>query len=288
MKLKLSLKNTGNPALLLSIIFSIIISLSGCSTEIKPTYKEEDIPRIVQEICKKEYSLDVITERAPSTLWIYAPLSKILHKEYGTKPDKFFDDEIMDKLRNILNTIGRVVISSDVTPEFFALLASDITIGLDYTIIGNVLDIKKSYAGVIPWTEANRRYVMKFTITPEAIGDSSGIHLLAYEIKLRDFLAQQIAQRIAARFRDEGLDKYFKGEKSEGRFEDETFIFEYSISRIAQTDKNINILKEILDIIAYCLKSYEFTDFSKVEITDLIAQSKLILTKGEILARPTD
>jgi hypothetical protein len=288
MRLKPSLKNTENPALLFSIIFSIIIFLSGCSAEIKPTYKEEDIPRIVQEICKKEYGLDVITKRAPSTLWIYAPVSKILHKEYGIKPDKLFDDEMSDKLRNILTTVGRVVISSDNAPEFFALLASDTKLGLDYTIIGNILDIKKSYAGFIPWTEANRRYVMKFKASPEAIGDSTGVHFLAYDIKLQDFLGEQIAQRIAVRFREEGLDKYFKVEKSEGKFNNGTFTFAYQINQIAEPHKKINILKEILNTVTYCLKTYEFTDFSGVELHNLATQEKLILNKEGVLERPMD
>ena len=237
------------------------------------------------EIAKKnnkEYNLEVITERTNNTLWIYAPLSKILHKDYGIKEDKIFDEEMTDKLRNILTTMGRVLVSSDRTPEFFALLASDINLGLDYTIIGNVMDIKKSYAGFIPWPEVNRRYVMKFEVDPEAIQDTTGKHLKAYDIRLEDFLAEQIAQRITVQFQEESLKKYFKLEKSQGRFSNDRFIFEYLIKEILKPVKKINTLQEILDVISYCIRTYEFDKFAFVEIKDLLSGDKLILNKEEV------
>lgn len=283
MRSKPSLKSLTRTALLFNLFLSL--TLYGCQGQIESTYKEEDIPYLVKKICKDEYNLDVSTERTSTTLWIYAPLDKILHEEYGIKEDKIFDEEITDKLRNILNTIGRVLISSDNTPEFFALVTSDINIGLDYTIIGNVLDIKKSYAGFIPWTEANRRYVIKFKIAPQAIDDTTGTHLKAYDIRLPGFLAEQIAQRIAVEFQQEGLKKYFKIEKSEGLVSNDTLIFEYAIKQIAEPDKIIDIKKEILDIITYCIKTYDFKDFSMVEINDLTRQDKLLVSRVAIWER---
>mgnify|MGYP001584891944 FL=1 len=273
-------------ALLFSLL--ICISFSGCQNPTESTYKEEDIPYLVKKICKEEYGLDVTTKRTDTTLWIYAPLTKILDKEYGIKEGKMFDSEMMDKLRNILTTIGRVLISSDNTPEFYALLASDINLGIDYTLIGSVLDTKKSYANFIPWTEANRRYIIRLALAPQAIGDSSGEHLNAYDVKLPDFLAEQIGQRIGARFQEEEWKKYFKVDKSEGRFANNTLIVEYSISEIAKPNKEIDIREEMLNIIAYCLKSYEFKDFSGIELSDLAKQDKLILGSQAILARPTE
>jgi hypothetical protein len=270
-----------------SIIF--LCSLS-CQGKIEPTYKEKDIPSIVKKICKDEYGLDVTTQRTHNTLWIYAAVEKILHKDYGVKKDKIFDEELVDKLRNILNTVGRVLISSDNTPDFFALVASDVKIGLDYTIIGNVLDIKKSYAGFIPWTEANRRYVLKFQIAPSAIGDYEGWHLKAYDIKLPDFLAEQIAQRIGLSLQEENLKNYFQVEKSEGKFSDGIFTFEYAIKQIAQSEKEkeIDIEKTALNTIAYCLKTYEFKDFSGVTVKNLISGNTLELNQAAILTKPTD
>jgi len=287
MKLKPSLKNSANPALPFSFIISVSISLFlyGCLGPVEPAYKEKDTPYMVKKICKDEYNLDVTTKRTYTTLWIYAPLTKFLHKEYGKKEDKIFDEEMLDNLRNILTTIGRVVINSDNPPEFFALLASDINLGLDYTIIGNALDIKKSYAGFIPWIEANRRYVIGFKLAPEAIQDTTGTHLDAYDIKLPDFLAEQISQRIGVQFREEGWKKYFEVDESNGRFSNGTFIFEYSIKQTSRPPKEINLQEEILNTIAYCIKTYEFKDFTTLELKDLLTQHELILSQAAIWER---
>lgn len=301
MKSKLSLRNSIKPALLFSLFISIF--LYGCQSNIEPTYKENDIPSLVQKICKDEYNLDVTTQRTPTTLWIYAPLEKILHKDFGTEADKIFDEEISDKLRNILTAIGRVLISSDNTPEFFSLVTSDIKIGLDYIIICNVLDIKKTYAGFTPWTESNKRYVLKFTANPEAIGDIEGKHLKIYNITLPDFLADQITQRINIYFQNETQGKYFKIEKLNGRFdssnlmaekssnntEEGNFIFDYSINQISKPAQEINTAKEILKIISYCVKTYEFNDFAAVELNDLSdTKNNITLNKKAILAIPAD
>jgi hypothetical protein len=284
MKLKLSLRNLVKPALLFNLLICII--LAGCKCQIEPTYKEENLTSLVKQICKDEYNLNVITERTATTLWVYAPLARILHKDYGKKEDKIFDEEMVDKLRNILNTIGRVLVSSNHTPEFFVLVASDINIGLDYTLIANALDIKKAYAGFIPFTETQKRYVIKFRLAPEAIQDTTGRHVRIYDMRLADFLSQQIAQRIIGQFQGEGLNKYFKVEKSDGIFNNGTFIFAYSIQQILKPEKNINVMREILNTITYCIKTYEFQDFSSLEIIDLVTQDKLVLSRQEIWARP--
>ncbi|MDD5432951.1 MAG: hypothetical protein PHO70_08240 [Candidatus Omnitrophica bacterium] len=284
-RLKRYLKNLVKPALLFSAI-SFLLILGCFDSNIQPTYKEEDIPYLVKKICKDEYSLDVTATRTPTTLWIYAPLDKLLHKDYGVKEDKFFDDEITEKLRNIITTTGRVLISSDNAPEFYAILASDIQSGIDYTMIGNVMDIKKSYAGTIPMMEANRRYVVDFKAAPEAIGDLTGNHLKGRNITLPVFLAEQIAQRISFRFQDEWLKDYFKVESSTGKFGKYTFKIEYEITQIKKPPKKIIIKNEVLDIIAYCLKTYDFKDFSMVEVTDLATKERSDLSKAVILARP--
>lgn len=285
MKLKRFLWNLAKHGLLFSLLV-LLLSIYGCSEKIEPSYKESQIPELVQKICKEEYNLEVTTKRNGSTVWIYAPIQKVLHSDFGVKEDKIFSEELSEKLRNIITTIGRVLISSDNAAEFFALTISDINIGLDYTIIGSSLDMKKAYAGFLPWTESNRRFVVSLNMNPNAINDTQGTHLKTFDITLKDFLANQIAQRIASEFSAEDNNKYFKVEKSEGMFAQGEFIFNYSIKKLAKKHKvEINIRERILDIIAYCLKSYEFKDFYSVELNDLNTNGKTYLNKKTILAR---
>jgi len=277
MKLKRSLRNTAKIVLHFSLL---LFFLTSCSLSYEPTYKQEDIPHQIEKICQEEYNFKVITKSSSNTLWIYAPLPRIIHKDFGIDKEKFLDEEVIDKLRNIIITVGRVFLSAENPPEFYGLVASDINIGIDYTLIGNTLDIKKSYAGFIPWNEANRRYVIKVELNPNALGDQNGKHLNPYDIKMEDFLAQQISQRIAMRFQDEELKKYFQIEKINGNFSEDTFSFEYAIKRLA--DSKIKIEDEIIKIISYVLNSYEFDRFLMVEIKDLNSQNKIVFSKAKI------
>lgn len=286
MKSKLFLKNSVKSALLLLVSLTFLFFLSACSGRFEPTYKEKDIPDIVKRICKNEYGLDVTTIRTNTTLWIYAPLDKILHKEYGIKENKIFDDEMAKKLRNILTTIGRVLLSADKTPDFFTLVTSDIQQGYDYVMIGYVLDIKKSSIEFIPWAEANRRYVIGFNKVPEAVGDTTGSHIKPFDITLSAFLAQQIAQRIAKEFTRDDLKSYFKVDKSDGLFYDGEFIFEFNIQQIAKPKKKIDVLDEAAKIAGYCLKTYSFNDFQNVVFKNLADQSSAAFNKKALLSKP--
>ncbi len=284
-----STRSSRNSARAALLCCSLILSLAGgCDLDVSSTYEEATIPHLVKQICKDEYNLDVSVLRTPTTLWIYAPVTKILHKDYGVKEDKILDDELVEKLRNILTTAGRVLLSADKAPEFFAVAASDTTIGLDYMIIGNVADIRKSHNGAIPWTEANRRYVLRFKLAPDAVGDTTGAHLHAYDIRLPDFLAEQIAQRIGALFQGESLKSYFKVEKSDGIFVKGLFFFVYTIRQTAPPPEPIDITAEVTNLAAYCIQSYEFRDFSGIVFSDLANRDRSELTNEALWAhRPS-
>lgn len=280
MKLRLYLKSLANPVLYFSpLIISIFIL--GCASEIEPTYKEEELFYQIKKILKDEYKLDVITKQTDNALWVYAPLSRLINKDYAKDKTKLLDEGMIDNLRNILITVGRVILSADKSPEFYCLVASDITeIGVDYTLIGYTLDIKKSYAGLIPWTETNRRYVIHIELNPQALSDTVGRHVWVYNITLEDFLARQIAQRISGRFQDDELKNYFQVESATGRFNVGTFYFEYAIKEILP--KDIDIKEEMLKIISYVIQTYEFEDFSMVELKDSTNQDTRVLSKARI------
>lgn len=281
-KSKRSLKNTANPAFHSLILFILTFFIFGCAAELAPSYKESDIPYHIKKICKNEYGLDVVTKASNNSLWIYAPLQRIIHKDFPKDKNKLLDDAMVEKLRNIIITVGRVFLSADKAPEFYCLVASDVTeIGIDYTLIGYVLDIKKTNDGYIPWNEANRRYVVKIEINPEALNDNQGEHIKPYDIQLGDFLAEQISQRSGAYFQEATMKKLFKIEKLSGRYSDETFFFDYTLQSLAKSE--FKVKDKLREIITYVLKSYEFKNFLMVEIKDMLSENKLVLSKATIL-----
>lgn len=218
-------------------------------------------------------------QRVGETLWVYIPLPRLLHEKFMVDEDKLFVEEVKEKLINILTSISRVILSADRTPQFYCLFASDIELGIDYGLIGYVQDLKQSSAGFIPYTEANRRYVIKFNTAPEAIGDKSGAHLELHDIKFTDFLSMQIAQRIGAKFQEEKLRPYFKVEAVEGKYQNGVFGFSYKIIEVALPQEPVDIQEEILKIITYCLRTYEFGNFSKLSLVDLATGRRTELGK---------
>jgi hypothetical protein len=259
------------------LIFSVIscgLLLIGCfPDEITPSYKEADIPVNIKKICLEEFKFNVVPIRVGNTLWVYAPQPRLLHAEFGKNPEKIFDEELLDKARNILSSISRVLLSSDKAPEFFVLVLSDINLGLDYSLTVSISDIKKSAAGGIPWNEANKRYVIGFEQVPEAQGDVRGEHLKVYDLKMPEFLSRQIVQRVRMLFQEEPLKKYFSLKEINAGFRGSVFSLEYSMEKKAGPKENPDIPREILYRIAYCFKTYDFKDFSRVEIRDLGSKS---------------
>lgn len=270
---------------LLSLSFCIFL-LTGCfSSDFQPSYKEADIPANIKKICQEEYKLNVVPLRAGNTLWVYVPLDRLLHVEFSKNPDKVFDEEMQEKIRNIFSSISRVLLSSDKAPEFFVLDFADINLGLDYSLTVNLMDLKKSAAGGIHWSEVNKRYVFDFGQSKAAINDTSGKHLKIYDIKLPEFLIRQIAQRVRMIFQEEPIKKYFSLKGINSGFQDNKFIFGYTADQILEPQEKINITRKILEIITYCFQTYEFKDFSQVVIKDILRDQSSIYEKQNIWAR---
>jgi len=285
---KPSLRNSAKRGLLCLSSFLLFAFVSGgCDffpAETKPTYTEQDIPAAIQKICKEEYGIDVTISRSANTLWIYTPISRILHSEFGKNPDKIFDDVMQEKARNVLTATSRVLLSAEKTPECFVMVVSDVVEGLDYTITANCLDIKKSYAGAIPWPEANRRFVIGLSANEKAVGDKTGAHVKPYGIKTVDFLAAQIAQRIRYRFAEEDLKKQVTLAGVSAQYSGDTFFISYALTVLPKAQKTVDFSAEMLRIAAYCLKTYDFKDFASLELVDLDKKKMKNYTREEILS----
>ncbi len=266
------------------IVAAAVLSAGCFSSDFSPTYKESDIPDTVKKICLEEYQLKVVPMRIGNTLWVYAPQPRLLHEEIGKDSSKFFDENIQERQRNIMTSISRVLVSSDKAPEFFVLAISDINIGLDYSLTANLTDLKKSFVGGLDMMEWNRRIVFNLEINPKAIGDNTGEHLKMYDVKMSDFLSRQITQRIMMLFQEERLKKYFSLKGANAGFKDSVLTLEYSLVQISEPKEKLNIQKDIRYTIAYCFKTYEFKDFSRVEIKDLLGQSSAVYQQKDIWA----
>lgn len=262
-RLRQSLPNTVRANICKIIILSLF--LPSCKP-IQPTYKERDIQEAIKNICQKEYDFSVKTFWIGKTIWVYLPLERLLNEKIQ------WDEETLERINSVSLTVSRVLLSSDKPPDFYCIIASDTAqFGADYTIYGWVPDIVQYQLEFISRDDFLNRIVRKAEINPKALEDEEGKHLKIFDLKLAQFLAEQIAQRIGIKFSEEELEV----NESKGTFTDDTFKFEYDISE----EKGIDLKREILKIISYVIRNYDFKDFLLVEIQDLRTKDRTVLSR---------
>jgi hypothetical protein len=296
MKSKPSLKSLAKRGLL--NFYIIILSLIfGCSSPVTPSYLKEDIQKAIQDICRSEYQMEIKTKLVGQTLWLYLPLEDIFTKL--EKPEKYLErfsimrnsDELKEdslkveylikaipeqekyqeyeynkgvpeKINNVWKVLRRVLFSMEKSnkaePHFFCLVVADIKNGFEIKELFYYLDLKKVSYEFISWTEYHHRTIQDTLMLPQIIGDKEGAHLDYKDITLGDFVLAQIQHRIKLKFQK------------------------------PEVDKNADIDKEILKIVVYTLKTYEFKDFSQVELNNLVTNSKTVLNQAALWARPME
>ena len=294
MKLKRSSKNLVKVGLKL---IPLILFLSACSSSVTPSFLQEDITQAINDICKKEYQLDLVTKLVGQTLWVYMPLEDIVTKppkpekyierflvedkqnslsagvlkvSYAIKPiaekevqqEMSLDKKVNEKIFNVLQVIRRVLFSTDNAkknnPLFFCIVTADIKNGFQIKQVFYLLDLKKLSYGFISQTEYQHRIVQDTLVSALIIGDSQGTHLDYQNITLEDFIAGQIQNRIRIKFQK------------------------------PEVEKNVDIDKEVLKIVSYTVNTYNFRNFSLLEMINLLTAKKTTLNHAAILAGSKD
>ena len=294
MKLKRSSKSLAKAGLK---ILPFILFLSACNSSVAPSFLKENITQAVDELCKKEYKLDLTTKLVGQTLWVYLPLEDILIKppkpekyierflvedkknslaegilqvSYAIKPvaekeiqqEMALDKNVNEKIFNVLQVIRRVLFSTDHSeinsPLFFCIVTADIKNGFEIKQIFYLSDLKKLSYGFISQTEYQHRIIQDTSVSALIIGDSQGTHLDYQNITLDDFITGQIQNRIKIKFQK------------------------------PEVEKNADINKEVLKIVTYTVNAYNFRNFSLLEMVDLLNARKITLNRAAVLGGSKD
>lgn len=293
------LKSSAKCGLLLNILV-IAFLFSGCSSSTAPTYLKENIPQAIQNICKEEYKFDIRAKLVGETLWLYLPVEDMftaldkkdkadkyldrfnieenkntlekgeLKLEYNIKeiPEKEkyqeynYNKKVAEQINNVIMVLRRVVLSLDRSkkdePKFYCLVVADIKNGFQMQEIMYYADLRKVSYGFISIGEYQHRTTQDLVIEPKAIGDKEGFYLDYRNLSLADFILAQIGQRIKLKFSK------------------------------PEVEKNADIDKEIIKIVAYTIKIYGFKDFQTLELNNLATGKKTSFNTAAIWARPTE
>ena len=244
------------------IAILIALLLPGCLS-IEPTYNKEKIVEAITALCKSEYSVEPRVWLLGESVWIYLPLSRLITKSLD------WDKENTEKINKVMIGTSRVLLSMKPRPQFLVFIASDTQeYGLDYVSISWIPDIVKYQLQLISRDEFGRRHVTKIKENLAAIADLNGDHIDKKEIKLPDFLAAQIGQRINNKFTlDAKIKDCFEVKDVYGIFQEDTFEIHADIKQTKPLPQGtINIQEEMNKIIAYVIREYDFKDFLLVKI----------------------
>ena len=175
-------------------------------------------------------------------------LGRSYSKEYGY--GNTFSQEYQNKQRDILTAIQRVYTETetsaqqqpaqDKVPDFFVMVAADITNGIETQIIINFQDLKRVLTDAYFQEEYVKRAIMDYpTGNKDIIGDEDGKHLHVYDMTWGEFLSKQIVHRIRTKY-------------------------ERSAFPPVDEDK-IEILRAVKETV----NAYNFTDYTAVQLKDL-------------------
>ena len=297
MRLKRYSRNSAKTGLLLFSLSFLFLLFLGCTSSTEPTFIKENVAESIQEICEAEYDIRIETKLVGETVWVYLPVEDILQEaekpqkysekfEIGLLDNRFYSDSLQlaysiksipetqknqeveynksvsEKLNNVWKVLRRVILSMDHRradiPKFYCVITADIKNGFEIVDVFYYLDLKKVSYQFISWGEYQHRAIQEVVQSPEIFADTYGLHVNHKDITWEDFLTAQIKHRIRLKFQK------------------------------PEVKEDADIDKEILKVVVYTLKTYDYRDFRTVEIENLLTKNKITLNQAAIWARPTE
>jgi hypothetical protein len=137
-------------------VILLTLSFLGCSH----SYPADRVKESIQEICRKEYGIENIEVKiVGSTVGVYLPIKKLFATDWKEAKDSWVNGkgkvmevenlfrpspEALDQVEDVLFSISRVLLSTDLKLQFYVLQATDVEkTGLQLILTGYVDDIKR-------------------------------------------------------------------------------------------------------------------------------------------------
>ena len=258
---------------LLTVLVAAPLALAGCGP--KYTYPSNTVTKSVEQISRDEYEIHVIARVVGKTLGAVFYLDDLVDTK-GQVPR-----EVHEKMSKVMQAVTRVALSTDLPIDFVTVLLRDKKEGNELIITRSLDDTKRANADAIGIEESINRTV--FGQGRYQPGTPVSQFVLK-EIKLEQFLADQIAQRI--RF---NVAKDVKDESSQFALVDGQFdtahgrIYRFSVIGLKAEEPNQTVLN-ILQTVGDVFVGYQFKGYDGVEIQDYLNRQKLIVPAAVVEA----
>jgi len=181
----------------------------------------------------------------------------------GTTLYQDFTPTAIEILQKTYYAIGDIV-SDTQDINFFVIYLADIKNGIKITFVIHRLDMEQFLLNMLPSDEFYNRMILKADGSKDIVNDKYGIHIEYNDISLVDFLREQIVSNVRSKVSE--MEKYKTEEL-----------------------KALDNLDEILLRGVYEVTTkYQFTDFSFVEINNVITKDKLSFSKARLINKFTN
>ena len=215
--------------------------------------------------------------------------------------DALIDDKgqipknVHEKMGKVLQVVSRVSLSTDLDLDFCSIVIRDKKSANELIITRSIDDTRRANAEALGVDESISRTLFdQGKYTKDSLGNSP---FILKEVRLENFLADQIVQRIRYNFSKDSADAKVKKSKTG---EDDSFnpgfilvdgIFEnfqgkkdyrFSILSMKSEDPKetmLGVFKTVNEVLA----GYKFTGFDQIEIQDYLNRQKLVLDRETLL-----
>jgi len=261
------------------VLFLLSLFLAtGCG----PSYPIAELPDTLKQLCKEEYGVDVSVQIVGKTLGVHVPLDKLFDSTLQLSPD------VGQQLDGVILSTSRVVLSTDVPPDFYVVVAQDKRIpGVELKLTRYVQDIRRLNYQDISRGEYTKRMLFEFGLDLGIFQDEEKSFRIE-EIKFEDFLAQQMAFRVKTELdADVTLKSDIQIQTSRGEFAspgrfvitlnaEKTGIGAWGEGGGENERKMLTLsLKEILKV----LRGYRFKEYESVQIKTPFLKQSFILNR---------
>ena len=264
-------------------LLSVSFGLAGCSSA--PSYRNEQVPEAIQQICTTEYRFQVTAKRVGQTVAVHLSHEGILEQSEGQVRLAATANEV---LGNVLEAIHRVLLSSDDPHGFYLFLVSDPSIPGVYLMLMRYLeDVRRVHVNNITPSEFFSRTILQLQPANPPLTNLNQIAI--HDITLEQFLSWQLAKRLQDRLTEhtqqQGLSQMTVG-PCIGEFKNGEFAFTLNV--LPQTGMTLEdevvdqIFQEATTLIAKVLSAYHFDRFQAIRLIHPSTGRNLQLPKNQL------
>lgn len=241
------------------------------------------MPDQLTRLIKEEAEADVRVRVVGKTLWVFLAMDNMVNDKTNT-----WEPKSLEKFNKIMNTVHRVMLSTDAPIDFLAFIAADIKkFGVEFMVVDYIQDLKEAVLERFSRGEFFMRSVRDIRFDPMLIGDTMGENVNYHDISFEEFISLQIIHRTKNLFaKDKTLDSLFdlKTTSWDEKFSILKIELEFIRKRydLSPEEEKIKPLDYVVMITAQTFNNYAFKDVQAVELTDTFSKDIVKMSREDL------